>query len=72
MSRTYTINPRPSELGGGWKLTFFEDGEEAGGGVFPAAAPVGVDEFDPDYQTALDAAADWMDVEDQVRLGLPG
>ena len=69
MSRTYTINPRPSELGGGWKLTLFEAGQEAGGGVFPASSPVGADQFDPDYQEALDTAADWMDVEDPVDLG---
>lgn len=34
--RTYTIEARPPMNGGGWKVTFFEDGEEAGGGVFPA------------------------------------
>jgi hypothetical protein len=35
MSYTYEIKPRPTELGGGWKLTLLQDGEEAGGGVFP-------------------------------------
>jgi hypothetical protein len=35
MQRTYEILPRPEHLGGGWKLTLIEDGEEAGGGVFP-------------------------------------
>lgn len=33
--RSYEIVPRPDDLGGGWKLTFLEDGQEAGGGVFP-------------------------------------
>jgi len=33
--RGYEIVPRPVDLGGGWKLTLLEDGEEAGGGVFP-------------------------------------
>jgi len=33
---TYEINPRPVELGGGWNLRLLEDGEEVGGGVFPA------------------------------------
>jgi len=33
--RNYGIVPRPVDLGGGWKLTLFEDGQEAGGGVFP-------------------------------------
>ncbi len=32
---SYEINPRPTELGGGWRLRLFEDGEEVGGGVFP-------------------------------------
>lgn len=33
--RSYEIVPRPADLGGGWKLTLLEDGQEAGGGVFP-------------------------------------
>ena len=32
----YEIDPRPTELGGGWRLRLFEDGQEAGGGAFPA------------------------------------
>lgn len=35
MKRTYEIQPRANNLGGGWKLTLLEDGEEAGGGAFP-------------------------------------
>lgn len=35
--RNYEIVPRPSALGGGWKLVLLEDNEEAGGGVFPVA-----------------------------------
>jgi len=35
MKRTYEIRPRTANVGGGWKLTLFEDGQEAGGGVFP-------------------------------------
>jgi len=35
MRYSYEIKPRPAELGGGWKLTLLEDGQEAGGGVFP-------------------------------------
>lgn len=34
MKRTYEIRPRPADLGGGWKLTLLENGQEAGGGVF--------------------------------------
>ena len=33
--KNYLINPRPVELGGGWILKLYEDGEEMGGGVFP-------------------------------------
>lgn len=33
---TYTVIPRSSVLGSGWKLAVFEDGEEIAGGVFPA------------------------------------
>ena len=36
--RGYEITPRPAELGGGWRLRLFEDGEEVGGGVFPLSA----------------------------------
>lgn len=35
MSYSFEIKPRPTELGGGWKLTLLQDGQEAGGGVFP-------------------------------------
>ena len=34
-NRGFEIVPRPAALGGGWKLTLLEDGQEAGGGVFP-------------------------------------
>jgi len=35
--RSYEITPRHADHGGGWKLVLLEDGEEAGGGVFPIA-----------------------------------
>ena len=35
MSRSYEIEERPANLGGGWVLTMFEDGEEMGRGVYP-------------------------------------
>ena len=35
---SYTIVPRPSTLGGGWKLALLANGEEVGGGVFPLPA----------------------------------
>ena len=31
----YEIEPRPLDLGGGYRLRLLEDGEEVGGGVFP-------------------------------------
>ena len=36
MKRTYEIRPRPDDLAG-WKLILLEDGQEAGGGVFPVS-----------------------------------
>lgn len=38
MTRTYEVSARPAHLGGGWNLALFDDGERAGGGVFPLAA----------------------------------
>ncbi|MFA0924668.1 hypothetical protein [Xanthomonas fragariae] len=35
---TYEIDPRPAELGGGWRLRLLIDGQEEGGGAFPADA----------------------------------
>jgi len=35
MSRTYEIRPRPATLGTGWTLKLIENGQEAGGGIFP-------------------------------------
>ena len=34
---SYQIDPRPADLGGGWRLRLLESGEEVGGGVFPLA-----------------------------------
>lgn len=33
----HQIDPRPADLGGGWRLRLLEDGEEVGWGVFPAS-----------------------------------
>lgn len=35
MKRSYELHPRSDDLGGGWNLKLLEDGQEAGGGVFP-------------------------------------
>lgn len=37
MKYSYEINPRSVDLGDGWRLWLLDDGEETGGGVFPAA-----------------------------------
>ena len=34
-NRDFKIVPRLAALGGGWRLTLLENGEEAGGGIFP-------------------------------------
>lgn len=38
MKHSYQIEPRPVELGGGWRLQLLEDEEEVGGGVFSIEA----------------------------------
>lgn len=48
MERSYQIDPRE---GGGWKLTLWEDGEEAGGGR---------GETDDDYQALLAAGEEFV------------
>jgi len=35
MSRSYEIKERPANLGGGWVLIMFLDGEEMGRGYYP-------------------------------------
>ena len=35
MARSYEITERPANLGGGWVLTMFENGEEMGRGYYP-------------------------------------
>ena len=58
-TRRYDVEPRPAGLGGGWQLRLIEDGEDAGGGVFPA------DIADPDamqeaHDEALERGEDWV------------
>ena len=35
MARSYEIKPRPANLGGGWCLKMYQDGEEMGRGYYP-------------------------------------
>ncbi len=57
-SARYEIAPRGPELGGGWRLRLIEDGEEVGGGVFPASE---TEESKTDaYADAMDEAERWL------------
>lgn len=49
---TYTIDPRPDHLGGGWKVAILDDTQEIAGGVFPAG--------DEGYTDALDFAESFL------------
>jgi hypothetical protein len=54
----YEIAPRGPEVGGGWRLRLTEDGEEVGGGVFPASETA---ESKTDaYADAMDEAEGWL------------
>ncbi len=54
----FEIDPRAPELGGGWRLRLIEDGEEVGGGVFPASETA-VSKTDA-YADAMDEAEGWL------------
>ena len=56
-NRSFEINLRPENLGGGWALNLYEDGEEAGGGVFPVEPDI---DHDQAYSDALDAGHNWI------------
>ena len=63
---SYQIDPRPLELGGGWRLRLIEDGEEVGGGVFPLSEYATEDEDNAEeaaklaYEDALAEASAWL------------
>jgi hypothetical protein len=67
MQFSYKINPRPVELGGGWRLRLLEDGQEVGGGVFPPVE--GIEDAKEALQAAFDDAEgeayDWLDSRDR-------
>ena len=52
MIHTFEITPRSLSVGGGWKMQLFEDGQEVGGGVFPAG--------DDGYRDAYETASQWL------------
>ena len=59
---SYQIDPRPAELGGGWRLRLLEGGEEVGGGVFPPDESIEETEeaLSNSYADALDEGEAWL------------
>jgi len=55
---SYQIDPRPAGLGGGWRLRLLENGEEVGGGVFPADQSKTLQ--DAAYEDAMAEATAWL------------
>jgi hypothetical protein len=55
---SYTIDPRPARLGGGWRLRLLDGAEEVGGGVFPAAASKA--EKLAAYEDAMETGEAWL------------
>jgi hypothetical protein len=62
MARTFTIEKRLVELGGGWNVRMFEDGEEDGRGIFPIGEYDGTPEEREKaaYQDALEEGEAWV------------
>ncbi len=56
---SYQIDPRPAELGGGWRLRLIEDGEEVGGGVFPLSEYATEDNAEDNAADNAEEAAKW-------------
>ena len=54
MARSYEIKERPANLGGGWCLKMYQDGEEMGAGVYPLPELVEPSDND-ELKFALDA-----------------
>jgi hypothetical protein len=66
MDYSYEISPRPVELGGGWRLRLFEDGQEVGGGVFPPVEDIGAatEALQAAHDDAEATAYEWLDTRD--------
>lgn len=60
LTRSYDIEPQPAGLGGGWRLRLFEDGEDAGGGVFSAADITDADAMQEAHDEAVERGEDWV------------
>jgi hypothetical protein len=60
----YEVEPRPLDLGGGYRLRLFEDDECVGGGVFPLDEyPEAEGEEEAEkmaFTDAQDEGLDWM------------
>ena len=56
---SYQIDPRPAELGGGWRLRLIEDGEEVGGGVFPLSEYATENNAEDNAEDNAEEAAKW-------------
>ena len=59
----FEIEPRPLDLGGGWRLRLIENGEEVGGGIFPLCEYPEADRAEADKMAYTDAqmeGLDWM------------
>jgi len=63
MKYSYEINPRPAELGGGWRLRLLEYEQEVGGGVFPAVEGIknAAEALQAAHDDAEAEAYDWLD-----------
>ena len=68
MKYSYTIEPRITELGGGWRLRLIEDGEEVGGGVFPPVEGMETEKeaLEAAFDDAEATAYDWLDSMDEA------
>jgi hypothetical protein len=67
MRYSYEINPRPAELGGGWRLRLLDGDQEAGGGVFPPDENVSdnpKEALQAAFEDAEATAYEWLDARE--------
>lgn len=72
MKYSYEINPRPAELGSGWRLSLIEDGEEVGGGVYPIEEARGAPQQGMDWWNGLQEKERAWWLEQAVERGVLG